>query len=135
MLCVDVGTLQDDRTPIFLNITNYTLLYFFFPLSTSAPLGNLHSAPELCDLMNEVATEIPNMWEEVAIGLGLTAPDINRIKANNTQNPNHYFVNVFDTWKKGAQKPYTWETLITTLKTRLVNAQRLANILESRLTK
>ena len=109
--------------------------FIYFVTATTHPLGNLHSAPELCDLMNEVATEIPDKWKEVAIGLGLTASDVKRIETDiPTQKSNLCYIEVFDAWKKRNIKKYTWETLLKTLRTRLVNTPRLATTLECRLT-
>ena len=108
------------------------LLYLTGP---SHPLGNLQSAPELGDLMNEIAAKIPDKWMEVAIGLGLVASDIKRIE---TDVPTHKaypcYMEVFDVWKNKITKPYTWDTILRTLRTELVNAHRLAETLESRLT-
>jgi len=98
-------------------------------------LGTLNSAPELSDLMNEIATEIPERWREVGIGLGLVDSDINRIE---TDVPTHKsypcYMKVFGMWKNRITKPYTWETILSTLRTKLVNAHSLAIALESRLT-
>jgi len=107
----------------------------FFVTAATHPLGNLHSAPEFADLMNEVATEIPDKWKEVAIGLGLTPSDIKRIETDiPTQKSNLCYIEVFDTWKKRDLKKYTWETLLKTLRTKLVNTPSLATALERRLT-
>ena len=107
----------------------------FLVTAATQSLGNLHSTPELGDLMNEVATEIPDKWKEVAIGLGLTASDIKRIETDiPTQKSNLCYIEVFDTWKKSDKKKYTWETLLKTLRTKLVNTPSLATALERRLT-
>ena len=100
------------------------------------PLEMPHSAPELGDLMNEIATEIPDRWREVGIGLGLVASDIKRIE---TDIPTHKsypcYMEVFDIWKTNSVEAYTWATVLKTLRTKLVNAHGLARTLESRLAK
>ena len=99
------------------------------------PLGTLQSAPQLGDLMNEIATEIPESWKEVAIGLGLIDCDIKRIETDvPTQKAYPCYMEVFGMWKKQITKPYTWDTILRTLRTKLVNAHSLAAALESRLT-
>ena len=109
--------------------------FSFFFVTAATHLVNIHSAPKLDDLMNEVATEIPDKWKEVAIGLGLTASDIKRIETDiPTQKSNLCYIEVFDTWKKSDNKKYTWETLLKTLRTKLVNTPSLATALERRLT-
>ena len=85
--------------------------------------------------MNEIATEIPERWREVGIGLGLVDSDIKRIETDvPTQKSNLCYMEVFGTWKKRITKPYTWETILRTLRTKLVDAPRLATALESRFT-
>ena len=99
------------------------------------PLGTLQSAPELGDLMNEIATEIPERWREVGIGLGLVDSDIRRIETEvPTMKSTLFYMEVFGMWKKRITKQYTWETILSTLRTKLVNAHGLAIALESRLT-
>ena len=100
------------------------------------PLGTLQSAPELGDLMNEIATEIPERWKEVAIGLGLVDSDIKLIKNDvPTQKAYPCYMEVFGMWKNRITKPYTWETILRTLRTKLVNAHSLAAALERRMTR
>ena len=84
--------------------------------------------------MNEIATKIPERWKEVGIGLGLDDSDIKRIE---TDVPTHKsypcYMEVFGMWKKRITKPYTWETILRTLRTKLVDAPSLATSLESQL--
>ena len=112
------------------------MLYLVLPTAPPHPLGKLDSAPELRDLMNEIAAEIPDKWKEVGIGLGLATSDIKRIE---TDIPTHKsfpcYMEVFHIWKTNDIEAYTWGTVLKTLRTKLVNAHGLARTLESRLTK
>ena len=84
--------------------------------------------------MNTVAAKIPGKWREVAIGLELDYADISRIEANNpTQKFTSCYLAVFDAWKNKGSKEYTWDTLLKALRTPLVDAQKLASTIESRL--
>jgi len=106
------------------------------PTAPLPTLGMLHSAPELGDLMNEIATKIPERWREVGIGLGLVDSDIKRIESDVPTHKSYIcYMEVFGMWKNQITKPYTWETILRTLQTKLVNAHSLAIALESRLTK
>ena len=65
------------------------------------PLGTLQSAPKLGDLMNEIATENPEKWKEVAIGLWLVDSDIKNDvptpatwKFWDVEEPNHQAVHI-----------------------------------------
>ena len=84
--------------------------------------------------MNFVAAKIPEKWREVGIGLGLDSADISRIEADiPTHKSTPCYLAVFDTWKNKGTKDYTWDTLLKALKTPLVDAQKLASTIESRL--
>jgi len=109
--------------------------YLVLPTGQPHPLGKLCSAPELRDLMNEIAAEIPDKWREVGIGLGLVTSDIKRIEADNPTHKSHpCYLEVFHIWKTNNVEAYTWKTVLKTLRTKLVNAHGLAKTLESRLT-
>ena len=85
--------------------------------------------------MNTVAAMIPGKWKEMAIGLGLDFADISRIEADvPTQRSTSYYLAVFDTWKNKGTKEYTWDTVLKALRTPLVDAQKLANTIESQLS-
>ena len=95
----------------------------------------LHSTPEVSDLMNFVAAEIPEKWREVGIGLGLDTTDIKRIEADiPTHKSTPCYIYVFDAWKKKGTTEYTWGTLLKALRTRSVNASKLANTIEGQLS-
>ena len=84
--------------------------------------------------MNHVAAKIPEKWREVGIGLGLDSADIRHIEADiPTHKSTPCYVMVFDTWKNKGTKEYTWDTLLTALRTPLVNASQLASTIEGQL--
>ena len=92
----------------------------------------ISSAPELNDLMNRVAAQIPSKWREMGIGLGLDAADLSRIEVDvPTHKSTPCYIAVFTTWKSKTTKDYTWATIITALKSPLVDEQRLAKELEN----
>ena len=97
--------------------------------------GKSHSTPELGDLMNAVATKIPEKWREVGIGLGLDSTDISHIEAVvPTHKSTPCYVMVFETWKNKGTKDYTWDTLLKALRAPLVNASKLASTIEGQLS-
>ena len=75
--------------------------------------------------MIEVAAAIPDKWRQVAVGLGLQATDVRRIKADE-QECAMRFLAVFDVWESTETEPFTWKTIIDCLDTPLVNEKRLA---------
>lgn len=112
------------------------MLHLVLPTAPPHPLGKLDSAPEIRDLMNEIAVEIPDKWKEVGIGLGLTTSEIKCIETDIlTHTSNHCYMEVFRIWKIKGVEAYTWATVLTALRTKLVSACGLARALESRLTK
>ena len=115
---------------------NRMMLHYIYSLPLAPPQhqGKFHSTPELGDLMNHVAAKIPEKWREVGIGLGLDYADISRIEADvPTHKSTPCYVMVFDTWKNKGTKEYTWSTLLTALRTPLVNASELASTIGGQL--
>ena len=85
--------------------------------------------------MNFVAAKIPEKWREVGIGLGLDATDIKRIEAEvPTHKSTPCYLAVFDTWKNKGTTEHTWDTLLTVLRSPLVDASNLANTIEGQLS-
>ena len=78
------------------------------------------------DLANHVASEISSKLTELAIQLGLAMTDISRIKTDNRREFDQLMA-VFDHWQQAQTGPYTWDYLITCLKSRSVNNVALAD--------
>ena len=99
-------------------------------LASKYPAG-LDSQPELSDLMNEVAAEIPSKWRDVGLQLGLEG--IATISPGDT---NHCYSNVFTWWKNqnSTAHPYTWSTIVQALQTPAVGEERLADKIKIKLT-
>lgn len=87
----------------------------------------LQSQPSLCDLMNKVAAEIPNRWQDIAVQLKLSVEWIQCVEYNNPRNPNGCYMQVFAAWEKKEDKtlPYTWESLLKILATPAVACKHL----------
>ena len=98
-------------------------------------MGKYDFTPELGDLMNFVAAEIPEKWREVGIGLGLDSTDIKRIEAEvPTHKSTPCYVDVFYTWKNKGTTEHTWDNLLKALRTPSVGASKLANTIEGQLS-
>ena len=98
-------------------------------------LGALHTAPDIRNLIDEVAVEIPSKWKEMATGLGIDSTDIARIEQDVP--PSKFslcFLAVFETWKKKSPYDYTWDTLLRALETEAVNGYSIAKAIRLRLT-
>ena len=103
-----------------------------------AGLGNKYtgqeSEPELSDLLDEVASEVPSKWKQISIQLGLTLEDQECFMASSSNDPIQCFTSVFKVWKRRATKPYKWSTVIQALKAPSVGEVRLAEELTTKLT-
>ena len=104
-------------------------------LHSKYPTG-LDSQPELADLMNEVAAEIPGKWRDVGLQLGMDHGVLDGIAAISPGDINHCYSNVFTRWKnqKSQSYPYTWSTVVQALKARAVGEERLADKIKNELT-
>ena len=78
--------------------------------------------------MENVATAIPEKWQEMAIELDLPMSTIRAIEVERRGNLWHCFVEVFDYWQKNPtpQRPFCWDTVVKVLKSPAVNEPELA---------
>lgn len=104
-------------------------------LSSKYPAG-LENEPELPDLMNEVAAEIPNRWRDVGIQLGVNHGVLEGIATISLGDTNQCYSNVFIRWKNQHLEthPYTWSTIVQALESRAVGEKRLASRIKNKLT-
>ena len=111
------------------------MLHIYTGLHSKYPAG-LESQPELADLMNEVAAEIPGKWRDVGLQLGMDHGVLEGIATISPGDINHCYSNVFTRWKnqKSQTYPYTWSTIVQVLKTRAVGEDRLADKIKNELT-
>ena len=94
----------------------------------------MDSEPELADLMNEVAAEIPVKWRDIGLQLGLKKSVLDGLGQGDT---NHtQYSNVFTLWRNqnSTKYPYTWRTLLHALNTPAVGERKLANDIKKKLT-
>ena len=92
-------------------------------------MSGVSSAPEMSDLANHIAAIIPDKWKPVAIQLGLSMGEIKTIQRDENECFDR-FMAVFDRWQRSSCKPYIWKTLVTALKSRSVNENKLADELQ-----
>ena len=99
------------------------------------PAG-LKSEPELPDLMNEVAAEIPGKWRDVGLQLGVGQGVLGGIATISSGDTNLCYSNVFTRWKNqnSTAHPYTWWTIVHALQAPAVGEERLANKIKTKLT-
>ena len=75
-----------------------------------------------------VASVIPDKWEDVAIELDLPMATITTIERERQGSLRHCFGKVFDHWQKNPtpQRPFCWDTVIKVLQSTTVNEPVLA---------
>ena len=98
--------------------------------------AGLDNEPDLSDLLNEIAAEIPSKWRDMGQQLGLDQGVLNGIALISPGDTNHCYSNVFTIWKNqnSPAHPYTWLTVVQALKTRAVGEVRLAAQIKNKLT-
>ena len=104
-------------------------------LSSKYPAG-LDSEPELRDLMNEIAAEIPGKWRDVGLQLGLDQGVLGGFTTISMGDTNLCYSNVFTRWKNqnSTTHPYIWLTIVHALQAPAVREERLANKIKTKLT-
>ena len=74
------------------------------------------------ELFNHVMPHLTTKWREVGLALALTPPQLNDIEENNQG-----ISDVFQIWEDLEIRPFTWETLLSALRSPIVNEPELAN--------
>ncbi len=102
--------IYDHRLTIVMYM-NYDINTFSFADFTHFP------APEIDELGDAVA-EISYLWQDVGLGLGLTAGQLRGIQTNtagHVKQAQKCFTEVFISWRDGRTSPYTWQMLVSVL--------------------
>ena len=74
------------------------------------------------ELSNHVMPHLTTKWREVGLALALIPPQLNDIEENNQG-----ISDVFQIWEDLEIRPFTWETLLSALRSPIVNEPELAN--------
>ena len=81
------------------------------------------------DLANRVAAIIPSKWVQVAIQLEIGMGAIDAIRRDKHE-CFEQFMAILDIWERSSSPPFTWNTLVSVLKSSSVNEKVLAKELE-----
>ena len=109
--------------------------FLLLDLSVKYPAG-LEDKPELRDLMNEVAAKIPDKWRQFGIELQLTTNELDGFAVASPGNTLQCFSSVFTLWQKRmSREPYSWLTVVESLKAPAVGEHKLALELSDKLTR
>ena len=71
-----------------------------YPLHLIDEHAGLRYAPEMTDLMNEIAVKLPDKWQDIGRGLGLTESELKVIREENST-ISHLFSAIFNKWHSG----------------------------------
>ena len=105
------------------------------PLSTKLDdYTGLDYEPKNTDLLNEVAAEIPTLWRETGLELGLVDHHLDCIETEQNRRQIRCF-GVLRSWREQQTAPYTWETIIRALQTKAVGQYKLAWTLTKKFAK
>lgn len=86
-------------------------------------------------LMEYVVPGASEKWQMVAVELGLEHGQIQAIEQQYRGDPNLCYLAIFSHWKDHLEIPFIWSTILTILKSPLVNKQSLAKLIIKKLTK
>ncbi|CAI8020168.1 hypothetical protein GBAR_LOCUS12066 [Geodia barretti] len=87
------------------------------------------SSPKMSDLANRVAAIIPGKWVQVAIQLEIGMGAIDAVRRDKRE-CFEQFTAILDIWERSSSPPFTWNTLVSVLKSPSVNENALARELE-----
>ena len=97
--------------------------------------SGLRYEPKDVDLLNEVAAEIPTLWREMGLELGLSHHHLDCIETEQNRKQIRCFGEVLRSWREQQTAPYTWETIIQAMQTKAVSQYKLAQILKKKFGK
>ena len=98
------------------------------PLQSAEPVSS-GGVPETPELLNEVAAVIPAKWRAVGTMLKVPSGMLDAIQAQGHGAPNaglHCFGYMLEEWRSRRTCPYTWDTLISVLRSTSVGEVALA---------
>ena len=90
--------------------------------------GSLDKPPNILDLLNKVACKARDKWEMMGLALGIELDQLNSFSKH--ADPIKCYTEVFSTWKKNTDPPFTWATVINSLKLPIVGETELAMEIE-----
>ena len=91
----------------------------------------LQNEPELRHFQNLIASKIPRKWQEVGIQLGLEEGELRAFAESAGGDHMRCFTLVFTAWRNRQTRDFSWETLVSMLRTRAVGEIRLADEVSS----
>ena len=86
----------------------------------------LQEAPELKDLMSQIAADTSNKWFQVGIQLKVDPAKLTSFETQFMRDPMRCYTSVFVEWKRDHKLPYTWATIIEALESGAVNEVAVA---------
>ena len=88
---------------------------------------SLPSEPDMRDLQNYVAAQIPHRWRSFGTQLGIPHNTLEAIALKNNQNHTYPFIEVLHEWKKAGKYPFTWDKVIDVLSSQALKETKLAD--------
>lgn len=79
----------------------------------------------MIDLLNKVAVNAMSNWWAVGFQLGIGKDRLDIIQKNSAD-PIVCYSEVFSLWQKRGEPPFTWATIVGTLKAPIVGENKLA---------
>ena len=94
----------------------------------------LSRVPTMRDLLNKVASKALGKWERIGLSLDIDLDHLKSFSKLQQQDPILCYSEVFTVWRKKADPPFTWATIVDTLKDPIVGEVKLAAEIEEWLT-
>ena len=97
----------------------------------TVPDDPLDKPPNPRDLLSRVASEAKSKWRHVGIELGINKDNLDVISEE--KDPFDRYSKVFSQWEKKADPnfPFTWRTVVNTLRSPIVEENSLAMKIEN----
>ena len=133
-VCTPEAILCHPHIPLAMSLhsgkCHYDSLINCFCVTDPSKYAGLNYEPSDVDFLNEVAAEIPTLWREVGMELGLKPHQLDCIEIEQNRNQVRCFGAAFRKWMEQQTSPCTWATIIQALQTKAVSQHKLAQELK-----
>ena len=91
-----------------------------------------NKCPTQRELKELVTSKVAHKWFPIGIGLGMSGEQLDEIRENSNDIPDHCLGDLFYEWEQNPHKdkPFTWGTLLKVLRSVKVGEKSLANELQ-----
>ena len=93
-----------------------------------------NKCPSQSELKELLTSKVAHKWFPIGVGLGMSGEQLEEIRENSNDIPDHCLGNLFYEWEQNPHedKPFTWGSLLKVLRSGKVGEESLAKKLQEK---